>query len=285
MWIAGSKVKKWTDKFRKIKGKPTNNAPKSNSLEPDESDYNLVGEYASNEINGIAGETYNPNEGDYNLGEAYVTSARSKPINSVVWEKEEFDPSKVQESVTGIFTSRKVKGLGKPGCLAIIVWITFCSTFLALSWSDISLQSQESGLIAVLIIAAIVAISIFSYLSRSIAYKINFCLTAKKNVFVVIEESETNKMVSQLLRYNYFVSTYQDRFSVHRALILVANDSNYNLLSFEGYLENNIVNLKQPITFFDNYCARFEAEKCSPMIDKIISLLESSNLERENHLY
>lgn len=276
---------KWTDKFKKIKGKPTKDVPKSNSLEPDENDYNLYGEYASNEVDGNSGGAHNPNEGDYNLGEAYVTSARPKPISSVAWEREEFDPSKVLESITGIFTSRKAKGLGKPGCLAIIVLMTLCSTFLALSFPDVSLQSQESGLIAVVIISVIVVISIFSYLSRSIAYKISFCLTAKKNVFVAIEESEANKVVSQLLRYNYFVSTYQDRFSVHRALILVANDSNYNLLSFEGYLENNIVNLKQPITFFDNYCARFEAEKCSLMIEKIISLLESSNLERENHLY
>jgi hypothetical protein len=92
-------------------------------------------------------------------------------------------------------------------------------------------------------------------------------------------------MLSQVIRYNHFISTFHNNYSINRALVLAVNDTDYKHLSFEGFFENNIANLKQPISFFDNYYAKFEAERCSPTIEKIIGLFESSNVKRENHLW
>ena len=114
---------KWTDKFKKIKGKPTKNAPGSNSLEPNEKVYNQNGEYASNEVDEDAEGAYNPNEGDYNLNEEYVTVipnmpipkpscnfsavefSKGQPIPSIqdAYEKEEFGPCKAEAMISGTF--------------------------------------------------------------------------------------------------------------------------------------------------------------------------------------
>lgn len=275
---------KWTEKFRKKRGNEAKTSSPENEPKHNEGDYNLSGEYVSGKVTAYIREEYNPSEGDYNLGESYVTSEPPKPIGSVAWEKETFDPRNVKEEITEIFTSKKFKGFQQSGCATVIAFVALCSMALAASWPRIIRSSQESGLIAVAIIAAVVLISIFAFTTRTMAYKVSFCLTAKKNVFVLIEETENKKTTTQLLRYNYFISENHSRYSIYRTLVLVANDTDYNTLSFEGFLENNFANVKQPISFVDNYAARFEAEKCSPMIEKIIGLLDSSNLAREQHL-
>jgi hypothetical protein len=189
---------KWTNKFKKINGKPAKYTPRQNSLELDENGYNLNGEYNSQEEKTNVDEDYRQNVGDYNLGEAYVNNASPNPISSVVWEREEFDPTELKESVSDIFISRKFQGLNKPGCFAIIAFLTLCSTFLSFSWPSVSFLNQFSGPIVIIIAAVIISLSLYSYLSRSIAYKIIFCLTAKKNVFIVVEESETKKCFHKL---------------------------------------------------------------------------------------
>lgn len=303
MWIVGSKVKKWTDKFRKIKGKPTNNAPKSNSLEPDESDYNLVGEYASNEINGIAGEMYNPNEGDYNLGEEYVTVipdmpipkpscnfsavefSKGQPIPSIqdAHEKEEFDPGKAKAMISGTFLTNPLTGTGCSGCLIAFFIIVLSPILLGFGWSSVIAYGQEPVVVGFFVIAFLFVILFAIFANLQSKRTITFYVTQKDNLFVEIATSKEKKL-SQVVKYNYFISTISSKYNMSKNLVITAKSIDEKVLSFSGAINSGVVSLNEQILFIDNYSAAYSAEKGSAFIEKIIRFLKASKIRREKCL-
>jgi hypothetical protein len=293
---------KWTNKFKKINGNPAKNTPRQNSLEPDENGYNLNGKCVSQEEISNISKGYSPNKSDYNLDEDYPTIIPDNPIHKSqcnfsplefskgqripsiqdAYEKEEFDPGKTKAMISGTFLTHPLTGTDCSGCMIAFFIIALSPILLGFGWSSIIAYGQEP--IAGFFIIAFLFVILFAiFANLKSKCTITFYLTKKDNLFVEIAPSKEKKL-SQITKYNYFISTISGKYNMFKNLVITAKSIDEKIFSFSGAINSGVVSLNEQILFIDNYSAAYSAEKGSAFIEKIIYFLKSSEIHREKCL-
>lgn len=160
--------------------------------------------------------------------------------------------------------------------------IVLSPILLGFGWSSVIAYDQEP-IAGFLVIAFLFVILFAIFANLQSKCTITFYVTHKDNLFVEIATSKEKKL-TQIVKYNYFISTINGKYNMSKNLVITAKSIDEKVLSFSGTINSGVVSLNEQILFIDNYSAAYSAEKGSTFIEKIIRFLKASKIRREKCL-
>lgn len=232
----------------------------------------------------IAKETEKPKVLEINKNEPAPVASFAETIGAKpILKKEVFDTREIKDLVSGVFYANKVTEAGCVGCSSVLAYIVIASTLLGFSMPFIRAGESENAIGKLILV--FMGFALFGIINMWQAkYIITFYTTKKGNLFLEFGSSSKEKRIVQIASYNFFYTTAAMKNSFTKSLVVTAKDINGQIHSFSGKIASSVLSLAEPTLFYDNYKAKYTAEKDSPQIEQIIRFLEATDIHREKCL-